>query len=182
MKINTCPPIGVKSKPIVLLGLLLLFTIGLRAQSIHINFTNGNSASYYLEDLDKIKFDADLMNLILLNGTIYSWNVSTIDYYEYDESSLILQELLNDTNAWEVEVFPNPTSKSLNIRFNLSNEDEIAITFYDLQGKLFLERNLGKQLPGEHQETLDVNNFPVGTYRCRIHRQHQSVTKTVIIK
>jgi len=60
---------------------LMLFTTELNAQSIHFNYTDGTNASYNLEDVRKITFDADVMNLHLWDGSVYSWNVSTIGYY-----------------------------------------------------------------------------------------------------
>jgi hypothetical protein len=177
---NTCPPFGLKSLSIALLGIAMLFTVGLRAQSIHFNYTNGTNASYNLEDVRKITFDADLMNLHLLDGSVYAWNVSTIGHYQYDESSLNVQEWLSTANAWELVIFPNPTSTNLNVRYNLPKEDKITIALFDIQGKLILQKSLGKQVSGEHQETLDLNSTPQGTYVCRITGQQNKITKTVI--
>jgi hypothetical protein len=177
---NVKPPFGVKSLPIALLGIVLLFTFGLRAQSIHFNYTDGTNASYNLEDVRKITFDADLMNLHLWDGTVYAWNVSTIGHYQYDESSLNVQEWINNANAWELVIFPNPTSTTLNVRYNLPKEDELTIALFDMQGKLILQKNLGKQVSGEHQETLDLTSIPQGTYVCRISGQQNMITKTVI--
>jgi hypothetical protein len=168
-----------KSKPIALLGMIMLFTFGLRAQSIHFNYTDGTNFSYNLANVRKITFDADLMNLHFWDGSIYAWNVSTIGYYEYDESSLNVQEWLNNANALEVVIFPNPTSTNMNVRYNLLKEDIIMISLYDMEGKLVLDKNLGKLSSGEHQESLDVSNLPKGTYACRINGQHQSVTKAI---
>jgi hypothetical protein len=169
-----------KSKPIALLGIAMLFTVGLRAQSIHFNYTDGTNASYNLEDVRKITFDADLMNLHLLDGSVYGWNVSTIGVYQYNESSLNVQEWLSTANAWEVVIFPNPTSTNLNVRYNLPKEDELTITLFDMQGNLIFKKNLGKQVSGKHQETLDLNSISQGTYVCRISGQQNTITKTVI--
>jgi hypothetical protein len=177
---NTCPPFGAKSKTIALLIIAMLFTVGLRAQSIHFNYTDGTNASYNLEDVRKITFDADLMNLHLWDGSVYGWNVSTIGDYQYNESSLNVQEWLNSANAWEVVIFPNPTSTNLNVRYNLPKEDDITIALFDMQGKLILQKKVGKQVSGEQQQTLDVINLPAGSYVCRMKGQHQTVTKTVI--
>jgi hypothetical protein len=173
-----CPPFDVKSKTIALL--LMLFTIGLRAQSIHFNYTDGTNAFYNLEDVRKITFDADVMNLHLLDGSMYAWNVSTIGHYQYDESSLNVQEWLNIANAWDVMIFPNPTSANLNVCFNLPKEDEITIALFDKQGKLILQKSLGKQVPGEYQEILDLSNIPQGTYVCRISGKQNTITKKII--
>ena len=177
---NTCLPLGVKSKPITLLAIALLFTVGLRAQSIHFNYTDGTNAAYNLEDVRKITFDEDVMNFHLLDGSTYAWNVSTIGHYEYDETSLNLNEWISAANAWEVSVYPNPTSTDLHVRFNLPKEDEISIALYDLQGQLILEKNMGNKISGEHQETLDLKDLPQGTYVCRITGKQNSITKQVI--
>lgn len=169
-----------KSKLLTMLGITILFAVGLRAQSIHFNYTDGTNASYNLEDVRKITFDSDLMNLHLLDGSVYGWNVSTIGDYQYNESSLYVQEWLNSANAWEVVIFPNPTSTNLNLRYNLPKDDEITIALFEMQGKLILQKSLGKQVSGEQQQTLDVSNLKEGSYVCRIKGQHQTVTKTVI--
>ena len=177
---KTCPPLGLKSKPIALLGMVMLFAVGLRAQSIHFNYTDGTNASYNLENVRKTTFNADLMNLHLLDGSVYTWNVSTIGHYQFDESTLNLQELLNNINAWEVVIFPNPTSANFNVHYNLPKEDEITIALFDMQGKLILQKNLGKLVSGEHHQTVDASNLTKGTYVCRINGQQQSVSKTII--
>jgi hypothetical protein len=179
---NTCLPKGMKSKPIALLGIAMVFTFGLRAQSIHFNYTDGTNASYNLEDVRKITFDAELMNLHLLDGSVYAWNVSTIEHYQYDESTLNVQEWLSYVNGWELVIFPNPTSTTLNVHYNLTKEDEITIALFDMHGKLILQKNLGKQVSGEHQETLDLTSIPQGNYVCRITGQQKTITKTVIKK
>ena len=169
-----------KSKTFALLGMVMLFSFGLHAQSIDFNYTDGTNASYNLADMRKITFDADVMNLHLWDGSIYVWNVSTIGYYEYDESSLNVQEWLNNANELEVAIFPNPTCTNLNVRYNLPKEDVITIALFDMQGKLVLEKNMGKLSLGKHLESIDVSNLLKGTYMCHINGQHQSVTKSII--
>jgi hypothetical protein len=179
---NNCPSFGVYSKIIPLLGIAMIFTVGLRAQSIHFNYMDGTNASYNLEDVRKITFNADLMNLHLLDGTVYAWNVSTIGHYQYNESSLNVQEWLIDANLWEVVIFPNPTMANFNVRYNLPKEDKITIELCDIEGKLILQKSLGQQVSGEHQETLDLTSIPQGTYVFRISGQQNTITKTVIKK
>jgi len=169
-----------KSKPIALLLAAMLMGTMSFAQSIHFNYTDGTNASYNLEDVRKITFEADVMNLHLWDGSLYSWNVSTIGHYEYDENSLNIQELVNNANAWKIQVYPNPTSTDLHVQFNLPKEDEISIALYDMQGKLILEKNMGNKISGEHQETLDLHGLPQGTYVCRITGKQNSITKQVI--
>lgn len=169
-----------KPNPIYLLGITLLFAYGLRAQSIHFDFTDGSNSAYNLEDVRKITFNADVMNLYLWDGSTYSWNVSTIGNYRYELSSLNLQDFINDANSFQVTVFPNLTSTIVNVRFNLFHDTAIIIAIYDLNGNIVLERNLGELMTGQYQEILDVNKIPSGTYFCRVQGAHYSVTKTLI--
>jgi hypothetical protein len=166
---------------------LFLFSIAiansplLAAQSVHFNYTDGTLASYNLEDVKKITFDSDVMNLHLQDGSFFSWNVSTIGFYQYDETTINTSELINLANAWEVGIFPNPTSTYLNVRFNLPHETEISISLFDVQGKLILTKDLGEKKSGEHIETLDLKNLAQGKYVCRISSPQNAISKQVII-
>ena len=167
----------------ILLGFIamLISTISF-SQKIHFNYTDSTKSSYGLEDVRKITFDGDLMNLHLLDGSLYAWNVSTIGHYEYEETALNTQELLKKANAWNLSVFPNPTSTNLNVSFNLPKADEMSIALYDLQGKVVLEKKLGTKAMGKYQELLNISALPNGVYVCRISGVHNSITKQIIKK
>ena len=169
-----------KSSTLAMFLLALLISTGIKAQSIYFNFTNGTNTSYNLTDIRKITFDNDLMNLHLLDGSIYTWNVSTIDYYQYELSNLNIQESLNAANSMNISVFPNPTSSIINVRFDLFKEDIISISLFDIHGKVILEKNLGKIISGQYQETLDISSLNQGFYKCRVQGLYQSVTKTIL--
>jgi hypothetical protein len=171
---------GIKSKPWLLLLVTLFVGSMISAQSVHFNYTDGTKRAYNLEDVRKITFEADVMKLHLLDGSLYTWNVSTIGYYQYDEKSLNIKEWLNNANAWAVMVYPNPTNSNLNILFNLPMADDVSIRMYDLQGKLISYKDLGKKTAGEHQEVIDLTGIPQGTYVCRISGQNNTIAKQVI--
>lgn len=164
----------------LLLGVTLLLSNLNYAQNIHFNYTNGSSANYNLEDVRKITFDLDIKNLYLWDGSIYSWNVNTIDNFNYEESSSNIQEMLNNANAWNFSVSPNPTNTILNIHFNLPKADEVLIGLYDMNGKLIMEKNLGSKVAGEYQELLDLTNIPDGTYICRTSGVQNIIAKKII--
>lgn len=150
------------------------------AQSVYFNYTNGTSAVYNLADVRKITFEDDEMNLHLLDGSVYSWNVSSIGHYQFDEGNVGIDELLNKANTWLVAVFPNPANNLLNVKYNLPTDDMILISVFDLQGKLLLEINNGNRAKGEHEEILDISTLPVGQYVCRIIGQTNTISKNII--
>jgi hypothetical protein len=168
------------SKPLFILGLALLFSAGLKAQSVHFNYTNGTGAAYNLQDVRKITFTADVMNLHLQDGTITSWNVSTIGYYDYNASLVNIEPILDEVNNWNLQLFPNPTKDEIQLKYNLSKEEKIQIALYDLTGKLILEKNLGTKNVGENQDNLDLRQLPAGTYICRISGERNSISKQII--
>jgi hypothetical protein len=169
-----------KSKPITLLGVAMLMGTMSFAQSVYFNYTDGTNATYSLQDVRKITFNADVMQLQLWDGSLYEWNVSTIGYYQYDETIVNTQEWLNQANASQVRVFPNPTSTVLNVRFQLPKEDQVSITLSDMQGKLLLSKRVGTKAAGEHLESIDLNGLPQGSYLCRISGQQNTITKQII--
>jgi len=166
---------------LLLIASLLVGTVCF-AQSIYFNYTNGTTASYALADVRKITFDDDVMNLHFVDGSLYSWNVSAIGYYQYDESQVNVQEWLNQANAWEVSIYPNPTDARMNLQFNVPVADDFSLSLMDAQGKLMLEKKLGTLSTGVHHETLDLGHLPQGMYVCRIAGRQHTITKQIVKK
>jgi hypothetical protein len=152
------------------------------AQSIYFNYTDGTTATYALVDVRKITFDDDVMNLHFVDGSLYSWNVSAIGYYQYDESQVNVQEWLNQANALEVSVYPNPADARLNLQFNVPAPDDVTLSLMDAQGKLMLEKKLGTLASGVHYEVLDICHLPQGIYVCRISGRQHTITKQIVKK
>ena len=169
-----------KLRCLALLIIVQLFSLGLSAQTIHFNYTDGNNSSYNLEDVRKITFDSDLMNLHLFDGSIYSWNVSTIEYYEYDETPLNIEVLINKANSFDVVIFPNPTNSDLQVKYNLTKDDLIRIELFDLQGKLIFSKNLGKQIQGQQETILNLSQIPSGNYVCNIIGERTTISKRIV--
>ena len=80
------------TKLFLLFLLLGVISISSKAQSIYFNYTDGTNVAYNLIDVRKITFVSDEMNLQLMDGSIFSWNVSSIGHYQYDENSIGIDE------------------------------------------------------------------------------------------
>ena len=160
--------IKVKLKLLFVLVLTSFFGTLSHAQSIYFKYTDGTNAAYNLSDIRKITFNVDLMQLHMNDGSIYSRNVSTIGHYQYNQNSVNVENLLSDLNDWNLQVFPNPTSGELNLRYSLP--------------KLILEQVAGDKLSGENQDKLDLCQIATGTYICRISGTKNSISKQIIKK
>jgi hypothetical protein len=164
---------------VLLLASMLMGTLSY-AQSIYFNYTDGTNTAYNLEDVRKITFDADVMNLHLLDGSLYAWNVSTIDYYEYDPNPASITEVLEQANAWQVKVYPNPAKHNVHVAFNLPTEDNISFALFDLQGKMLFETTKKQLSKGLHEQSIDLSVYPAGQYLMHLKGQSTTITKTII--
>ena len=168
-----------KIHPITLLALIWLITFNLKAQSIHINYNDGTNVSYNLQDIRKVTYNLDLMNLCFLDGSIRSFNVSTISNYEYTEN-VGINEIQAQMNFSQVNVFPNPTTSKLNIEYNLNKEDQIQLLLYDIQGNCILKKNSEKQFSGLHHFVFDLCDLPSGHYEVCLQGRSNIIKKNII--
>jgi hypothetical protein len=174
------------SKPIALLAIASLFTLGLRAQSVHFNFNDGTQQSYALQDVRKTTFIDDVMNLHLTDGTIYSWNVSTIGHYEFDELVTTGGEPQAAALA-PMKVYPNRTAGSLSVEYALETDAPVSLEVRDMQGRTVRIMELGTQPAGSHTaqwDGTDAQGRPAaaGTYLCRIITPWVQMSRTFIIQ
>lgn len=165
----------------LLMVLVTISTISY-SQQIHFDYTNGTKSSYHVEEIRKITFAGDVMNLHLLDGSEYSWNVNTIDQFKYNETTTNTQQLVNLVNTWELSLYPNPTSNALNLSFNLPQKDEIVVSVFDLNGKLMHEINFGQKQVGKHDVSVDLRGLSTGTYVLKIQGNKNLITKKIIKK
>jgi flagellar basal-body rod modification protein FlgD len=173
-------------KQLLTLTFLAASTVAVQAQNVHFNFTDGTQQSYALQDVRKTTFTDDVMNLHLTDGTVYSWNVSTIGHYEFDELVTVGNEPHAPTLAL-MKVYPNPTTGSLSVEYALEAETSVTIELRDMQGRTVRQMELGTQPAGQHTaqwDGTDTQGRPAaaGTYLCRIITPRVQMSRTFIIQ
>jgi len=82
---------------------------------------------------------------------------------------------------FEVDIYPNPSSEFFNVSFNLKSEVPLTIGLYDLQGKLYRNRNLNRGYVGTHTEQFSVADMDPGMYVLIIQTPGERVAKKVKI-
>ena len=163
-----------------MLGMAVFIGAFCQAQSIYFNFSNGTNAAYALEDVRKITFNNDIMNLHLWDGSVYSWQVNTIDYYQYDNSPAAITEVLEQANSWQVKVYPNPTNQVVNVAFNLPTNENVSFALFDVQGKMLIETSPKQLNKGLNEQSIDLSVYPAGQYLIHLKGQNTTITKTII--
>ena len=94
---------------------------------------------------------------------------------------------LNENTLLNLNIYPNPTSENLNIRFSLLKEQEdFTINLINMQGTVVMQLFNGRLVPGIHQFSWDNkihgNKIKAGHYLLDIVGDNYNMTKKVIIK
>jgi hypothetical protein len=166
---------------------LLMAAVAAQGQNIHFRFTDGSQQSYALQDVRRSTFTDGVMNLHLTDGTIYSWNISTIDHYTYGEG--LVTSVVDDAGSQlpPMHLFPNPTTGQLTVNYILDARMPVSLEVRDLQGRTVRQMELGTQPKGSHTaqwDGLDSEGHAVaaGTYFCRIVTPRLQMSRTFVIQ
>jgi hypothetical protein len=77
--------------------------------------------------------------------------------------------------------YPNPSATISNIRFGLSSPSPVTITLHDILGREVLRREMAVQSEGEHEESLDVSELPIGSYIVKISTNGEVFTSRISV-
>ena len=109
-----------------------------------------------------------------------------------DPNNLILKDLtlLNvlsnepaiDDN-YGLNIFPNPSSETINVSFKLNKTSDVKLSIFDFSGKEIYTGQEEKMTQGSHSENIRISQFSAGTYivNLRVDGQNES-RKLVTIK
>jgi hypothetical protein len=88
------------------------------------------------------------------------------------ETSVENQSFINS-----FEIYPNPASQQLNVKYNLKENTGLALKIYDITGKLVLSNNLNQVSSGENIINIDLSEFSNGLYVLQFTNGKESVSK-----
>jgi len=69
------------------------------------------------------------------------------------------QEIEENIGSHVIKIYPNPVKGLLNIEIPLTNDQKVFIRFYNLNGKMLMEKIINNQ-----NTIIDLNEQPAGTY------------------
>jgi hypothetical protein len=85
-----------------------------------------------------------------------------------------------EMNVQGAIVYPNPTSTDATVKFNLNNASDVAVSVYDVTGKLMMNRALGNLNAGTHQMEVAAKDWNSGVYFVNITSNGTTVTKKFV--
>lgn len=164
-------------KTIFVVSAIVLSTNSIKAQSLVFN-ENGEDNAFFLQDIQRLTFENELINLLFNDGTEFIFDMNNISIFSYDENLSI--NLINEINLHNLKVFPNPVSDMLHINFSVSAIQEYNFHIYSIQGKLLLEEKTEPNQLGLNSIKLPVSDFPKGIYIFTLKTQNSSISKKII--
>jgi flagellar hook assembly protein FlgD len=170
-------------------SLLLTLAFGpllAQAQTVFFHFTDGSTQSYAVADIRKLTFVGDEQVLWLNDGTQYTWNVSTIGQYEFDET-IGIEHIASGLAPLQLSVFPNPATAEVTLDTELPQAARLVVDILDLQGRVVRSLYAGERPAGPYRlqwDTTDGRGARVapGTYLVRLATPYGSSTKPVVIQ
>jgi hypothetical protein len=171
---------GKSSIKFIVLLAVILTSLGVKAQNVYFSYSDGTSGTYSLNDVRRMTFSNNVLNLDLNDGTNYQWNINDVVSFRYNEVTGI-GEVIKGLNGLDVKLFPNPNSGSFQLAYKLPKQTNVDVSLYSTDGKLVKTLYKGQQSAGEQQINVTLSEIPKGVYTCRIEADGFSVNKKMIV-
>jgi hypothetical protein len=87
----------------------------------------------------------------------------------------------NNLDVSQLAFSPNPNDGRFNLSFRLSSDEALTLQIFDVAGKeIYTERitNFG----GAYSNTIDISEYPRGTYILQIEQEGKTFSKKVVIQ
>ncbi|MCO4814235.1 MAG: S8 family serine peptidase [Flavobacteriales bacterium] len=119
-----------------------------------VHMTNITNAFFSDDFRFKFTFESDGGNSIYIDD---------INIYEGAPSDTLITSGIIENSMEQVQIYPNPATKELNISYNLTSNQFTNVVIRDLTGKLIKEVFVNSQ-SGKNLITIDVSKFDAGVY------------------
>lgn len=91
-------------------------------------------------------------------------------------------EIKDITNSNNLILFPNPTSKTVQINYELKVLSDVFINIYDITGKLVRSQKEADQVMGKQNQTIYLENLIAGFYTVSLQTNSGIITSKLIVK
>ncbi len=139
---------------------------------------NGNTIGKIDEELNSISFENSIVKSFeILNNQLYAAG-------NFFKGVARLGSLVNKDSS-EVKtvctLFPNPTSGTFMLSYNLKENSGIKISIYDITGKILLKEAYN-DVKGSYLRSLDISGLPKGSYMVNVLSKEFNETEILILK
>lgn len=104
-------------------------------------------------------------NIFMSNDGTQSFASNVIFKVYINKSQTGFEEIqINGPVIFDLEVFPNPVVDELSVKFNVPEVKDINIVIYNVEGAVVERMTLTNPMKGDTQETINVSQYPSGSY------------------
>lgn len=79
-------------------------------------------------------------------------------------------------------LYPNPAGERVEVRLQGWATGRVELSFYNLQGRLMLRRDLDFKTDGKMAVTIDVSDYPQGIYMVRVVQGYRHEVMKLVVK
>jgi hypothetical protein len=165
-----------------ILLLSILSTAAVKAQDLYLQFNSGGSVVYGLSTIDRITFSTTDMQVHISGSSMQSYGIDSISYYKYNPITTGLKNV-NVVKIKELKLYPNPTSSTIQLEYNLEEAGEVQILLYSLSGQqLMLQKE--STFAGDQQLTLDLKAMGIqsGVYFLELRSSKERFINKLILQ
>ena len=123
---------------------------------------------------DPLEVEANFILLAWSSNTTITGEGWTLDY-------MIDGVGINDLAYENLQVYPNPVTNELNIRFDIEKSNTLTVRLVNMNGQIVREEK-AQGFSGEYKSSFDLSNEAKGVYVLSIISDKGKVDKKVIVK
>jgi hypothetical protein len=142
------------------------------ATSWYWDFGDGNSAT-----------TQSPVNVYAVPGTysvcLTAWNYCDTAYF-CDSLTVSATTSIDEENALQVSIFPNPSDGAIHIRFNSAGNDKVLCKLTDIAGKELYSSAIRPVIKGLNLLDLDISTLSKGMYLLEMEIDRKLVRKKVV--
>jgi hypothetical protein len=152
------------------------------SQNVLFTFNDDSQIDYGVDQIDKINFNSNFMQIHLNDATVISWDLSIIKNYTHTTSGLgisVNSPLIIDP---KLSLFPNPSDGAITVSYTVLIPSEVKVSIYNLAGKLCFEKSNWHDAAENKVMDLQLSDFESGTYSFVVEGQSQRISKQFTIR
>lgn len=88
---------------------------------------------------------------------------------------------IDETNEFNLSVYPNPTTDIVNVEFNTNESSEVTLTVTDMLGKNVKVMNLGT-VNGSYNQMISMKGLATGVYNVSLNINDRVVNSMIVVK